>query len=416
MPVYTSSIEVTADYPTIKPSLNLNFARSRSLDPRITFTRASTATYIGRDGLVKYAGEDEPRFDHDPDTLESLGLLIEDSRTNYITNSQAPLSAAGSGNLSGGALTTSVAVSTISPDGTTNGVARFNGDGTYRFGFANSGIAQQAYAGSIWVRAVSGTASFAIDVNDYNNLGYDAGLQTVGEEWQRFVVVSQRPDTQPYRFMDINLDNSDVYIWGPQLEEGYFPTSYIPTSGSAASRAGETATINSPGLDDFSSRDGYTLTCEVKHRQFIVGSYPSIGFGTDVNNWQQLRFYRADGGNPRADFSTRSGGTFRNTGVVTLASGSSNQTTPIYNKNQDMRYAFSLNSTSIQLDLKQDGFNHETRTATFAAVNWEAPNTFQLHNAATYGSSASSPLNGTIGYIRYYPKRLSDNQIQALLE
>ena len=87
MPVFTSSIEVTADYPTIKPSLNLNFARSRSLDSRITFTRASVGTYVGRDGLIKTAGENEARFDHDPETLESLGLLIEESRTNIITSS-----------------------------------------------------------------------------------------------------------------------------------------------------------------------------------------------------------------------------------------------------------------------------------------------------------------------------------------
>ena len=87
MPVFTSSIEVTADYPTIKPSLNLNFARSRALDPRITFTRSTIATYVGRDGLIKYAGVNEPRFDHDPDTLESLGLLIEESRTNIFRNS-----------------------------------------------------------------------------------------------------------------------------------------------------------------------------------------------------------------------------------------------------------------------------------------------------------------------------------------
>ena len=82
MPVFTSSIEVTADYPTIKPSLNLNFARSRALDPRITFTRASVGTYVGRDGLIKTASENEPRFDHDPETLESLGLLLEEPRTN----------------------------------------------------------------------------------------------------------------------------------------------------------------------------------------------------------------------------------------------------------------------------------------------------------------------------------------------
>ena len=84
MPVFTSSIEVTADYPTIKPSLNLNFARARALDPRITFTRASVGTYVGRDGRIKTAGNNEARFDHDPVTLESLGLLIEESRTNIV--------------------------------------------------------------------------------------------------------------------------------------------------------------------------------------------------------------------------------------------------------------------------------------------------------------------------------------------
>ena len=51
-------------YPAEGPTLNLNFAGSRTLDPRITFTRTSSGTYMGRDGLVKYAGPDEPRFDH----------------------------------------------------------------------------------------------------------------------------------------------------------------------------------------------------------------------------------------------------------------------------------------------------------------------------------------------------------------
>ena len=113
MPVFTSSIEVTADYPTIKPSLNLNFARSRSLDPRITFTRASVGTYVGRDGLIKTAGVDEARFDHDPDTLESLGLLIEESRTNLITYSHE----INNTNFWFGSRTYISIDSTISPDG-----------------------------------------------------------------------------------------------------------------------------------------------------------------------------------------------------------------------------------------------------------------------------------------------------------
>ena len=87
MPVSTSDIDITESYPIIRPSLNLNFARSRALDNRITFTRGSSATYVGRDGLIKTAGNNEPRFDHDPSTLDSLGLMIERERTNLIVYS-----------------------------------------------------------------------------------------------------------------------------------------------------------------------------------------------------------------------------------------------------------------------------------------------------------------------------------------
>ena len=86
MPLFTPELEFSDDYPTIEPSLKLNFADARALDPRITFTRASTATYVGRDGLIKTAGVNEARFDHDPTTGESLGLLIEEERTNLIPN------------------------------------------------------------------------------------------------------------------------------------------------------------------------------------------------------------------------------------------------------------------------------------------------------------------------------------------
>ena len=38
-------------------------------------------------GIIKYASNNTPRFDHDPTTRESLGLLIEESRTNILTYS-----------------------------------------------------------------------------------------------------------------------------------------------------------------------------------------------------------------------------------------------------------------------------------------------------------------------------------------
>ena len=78
----TGALEVTQEYPSIRPTLDLNFAATKTLDRRITFTRDSVGTYTDETGYVKYASNNVPRFDHDPTTGESLGLLIEESRTN----------------------------------------------------------------------------------------------------------------------------------------------------------------------------------------------------------------------------------------------------------------------------------------------------------------------------------------------
>jgi hypothetical protein len=44
---------IKANFPDIKPSLNLDFANTKRLDPRITFTRASTATYYDGNTVAK---------------------------------------------------------------------------------------------------------------------------------------------------------------------------------------------------------------------------------------------------------------------------------------------------------------------------------------------------------------------------
>jgi len=73
--------------PAIYPTLNLDFANSQTLDPRVTFARSSTATYTDKTGLVKLANPNIPRFDFDPINRKCLGLLIEEGRTNLLVNS-----------------------------------------------------------------------------------------------------------------------------------------------------------------------------------------------------------------------------------------------------------------------------------------------------------------------------------------
>jgi hypothetical protein len=56
-----------------------------------TVSRNGTATYFDKDGLLKTAQADEPRFEFDPLTGEFKGVLVEREETNLITNNNTSL-------------------------------------------------------------------------------------------------------------------------------------------------------------------------------------------------------------------------------------------------------------------------------------------------------------------------------------
>ena len=78
----------------------------------ITFTRASTATFVGSNGLIQSATTNTPRIDFDPVTGDRKGLLIEEARTNLVTDSEDFTQWTASSNVS---ITSNT---TTSPDGT----------------------------------------------------------------------------------------------------------------------------------------------------------------------------------------------------------------------------------------------------------------------------------------------------------
>lgn len=64
-------------------ALSLQMLGSNTLDPRITFTRASSGTHFDSTGTLVTDGNNVARFDYDPVTLAPRGLLIEEQRVNY---------------------------------------------------------------------------------------------------------------------------------------------------------------------------------------------------------------------------------------------------------------------------------------------------------------------------------------------
>ena len=439
MPLYSPDFVSIDGYPEIEPSLRLDFANARALDPRITFTRASTATYVGRDGLIKYAGEDEARFDHDPTTGESLGLLIEEERINYTFNSTT---ASGWNNVR----TTITEQNTIiAPDGTTDDVFLVQEDTAtgphHAKAPANtSGLSSIAdgttVTSSIWIKSTGTHDKVRFGINTKSD-GYPYMIfsLTTGEitdytgtishsvtkypnGWWRAVVTADG-GTGTSRTMPVNSlfliqagttntssytgDGSNgVYVWGPQLEVGSFPTSYIPTSGSTVTREKEFPVIKTSSIDfsDFSQGGEGTLVCEFSNAG-AIGSDVAVCFSGDTHNGAT---FVGLGTNSNRNAFNR----VRVNATNTVLSADTNFTTTGFYK-----VAFGIGQSKCTLAVRgsSSGVLEDT------SVSYDTtPYTKLILGCDQTSSSSNNMINGTIKSVFYYPILLTDTQLQTLTQ
>jgi len=80
-------VVASQDYPNFRPIVDFNFVAEKKLDPMIDYERTGVASFVNELGKIEFVGGDAPRFDHDPVTKDCKGLLIEESRKNYLENS-----------------------------------------------------------------------------------------------------------------------------------------------------------------------------------------------------------------------------------------------------------------------------------------------------------------------------------------
>ena len=267
----TGALEVTQEYPSIRPTLDLNFAATKSLDRRITFTRDSLGTYTDENGLVKYASNNVPRFDHDPATGESLGLLIEESRTNLSVYSNSYTS------WGTNAVTSPLPTNNtqISPDGTQT-AWQFPIGSTSNLQRNYAITAGQTYTFSFFAKQGSGTAMgtdvIGVNANDiFTGTIYNWSTNTLGSGWSKvdysngwsrfYRTFTSSTSTLFIQRMD-SAYGTGQYIWGAQLEAGSFPTSYIPTSGSTVTRDDDDAVIKGTNFSDIYNETEGTIFAE----------------------------------------------------------------------------------------------------------------------------------------------------------
>lgn len=242
---------------TSDPALDLVFD-GRALDPRMSFSRPSTATLFNSSGVLLSSELDQPRYDHDPVTFVPRGLLVEEQRTNYDRNSEYSGSVATQFNFQGSLSTAYFEQSFFTERGRRVRRLRFVNPQVQSLGFPQvfqdmAGIPNGQYARSFWRRFVEVTASTPIYTTFIDGRPNPAGFVEEPLAY-RVNVISKVTNNYNsgyemliYATTTTSIFSTTIEASCRQFELGQYPTSYIPTTGTARTRAADTAALNPQG-------------------------------------------------------------------------------------------------------------------------------------------------------------------------
>lgn len=423
--------ELRGRAPGIAPKLDLNFASTKSLTaskgPTPSFSRASTGTFFNSSGVLTSAAINAPRFNHtfNGTSWVSRGLLVEEQRTNQLTNSNN----FSSGFPIGGAQWLSGAA--ISPDGTNNAWKIFESApasgsvdqrkyNSVSFSGAQSSFSIYAKAAErrrillfvngpdkgAWFDLVSKTCA-----EDPAYPGASPTIQDAGNGWCRCTIVTPNIASITNLQIQLLLDGatsnpnrvgdgvSGVYLAFVQHEIGAFPTSYIGTTSSATTRSADVCQITGSDFSGFWNGTEGTIAVEYDRIADLLTSWSgdaptAVEFNDATNN------------NRIAIRSRRSGSNFEqgiiNTANVLVADF---QSSPAAGSGNPVRATIGLKLNDSAYSKNGESPISDTSCSLGSATQ------LLIGNGGTTGIFT---LNGHIARLRYYRKRLPNATLQKL--
>jgi hypothetical protein len=431
----TLSLSAGSGAAIARPTFSRDFAGEKTLNngtgPAITFTRASNATFFDASGTLQTAANDTPRFDHDPATGASRGLLIEESRTNSLPNSQMTGIAAGSAGTaptgwsvtgSANGLTRTIATSTV------NGMTVFDVTfaGTVTGGPINitldpqsttagySAASGQTWTGSIYAALLSGSIPSGSSF-DFIVRGRKSDNTAPSPTDQGSIVITPTASLTRYSAtrtfnnadttkvtLDIRVTsvadaasvNFTLRIAAPQLEQGAFATSYIPTTTAAATRAADSAVVTP--ISSFYNQAEGTLFAEVRENGFGA-LYGVASLDTDTSD-NRIDLRRSNDVSNVSVFVTTGG-----VGQATLF-----RSLPIAAQTYRLIGAYAANDIVAVLN---GGAATTDTSATLPTLTHLKIGSLSAVSPAT---GVAFRLNGHIRKIAYWPRRLSNSLLQQL--
>jgi hypothetical protein len=381
----------------ITPALSLDFTTG-VLDPRISFARAgNTATVKNSSGAIVLVNADTPRFDYSAGSPQKL--LIEETRTNLLTNSVLDGAVTGTPGTQPTGYTNGRVTGAISAIAASNYAAGFEltiacSSQRRTFYKTFSVAANTSYTFSLDIEFVSGspsTRTVATFADLYfgpagSTLAYyvDGTLQsgsynlTAGNRYFIEVVLTVAATAgivEAHWGVGLPGDRiATANFRNLQFEVGNRSTSYIPTTATALTRNADAATITGANFSGFWEGAQGGVTAQAVQSS-VSGICPLIQFddGTADNiiamrgNTTNPELYIVDGGTPQAQID-----------AGTIAANT----------------AYSLTGwwqTNFCAARKDNGARVEDLTATIPTVT-----------QARLGSDGTNYLNGHLATINYY--------------
>ena len=413
-------------YPTVRPSLTLDFQKSKQLDPRISFSRSSIATYV-EGGVIKYADEHQARF-------EDEGLLIEETKANIYkySNLMNPTGNSAPSNFTPNAGT--------APDGTNTAlklVQKPASDGvvdqgqTVQIGkkdgplavfsvFAKAGEDRYLFI-TPYLSASLTPPVFDLQTGEISNSNNHAAvMQPLANGWYRCSLRVRRGGFASMKWGISNVADapkanngipfegdgtSGLYVWGAQYElqtpnaaNGDSPieisdSSFIPTSGSELTRAADIAQITGDNFSSWYNQSEGTMFVSMQD-----GSRSNFGANLRGSHSHDRVIMQTE-----SDFRLK----YQATGRYTPSSSNVNINSANDVRTADpMKYAYAYKPFDYALSVKG--------SIATDTLKDPQPNISYLELGMESVFGGSQRLNGAISRVSYYPERLTNEQLEAI--
>lgn len=454
----TGEVAASQDYPQSDPNIDFVFTRAKKLDPRLTYRRSGTASYVDKNGMLKMVGDNVPRFDHDPLTKECKGLLLEPASSNRIHSSTHGIPnvpyAIYATNSNYSSDKSGFSADTLAPDGSkwTQKVswkgATFSTNGYYRIGVINMGTFDAGdYTVSYFVKRgidgnhnldtlFAGTSALGSNQYHFSSEQYSPSYAAASINWVTTSGVKiekfqngwyriSAPLTVSSAFNPLRTGAShyvlntpthetyykehDWYYWGMQIEPGDVVTSYMGNFvGDSTNSTGERLRTQRGAdclfMDGQEFKDFYNVA-----ESSIVMQYTLLSGSTYTNQSRPFKISAQTGSDTRIDYvntnqyhpyiaadgSAVVGGVGLDIGNV-LYNGQTNKIA-IKVKHQD--FASTLNGGTVN---------------TNTSGSWPPENKMDLLTLGALNKDGGGVLKGHIQRFTYYPVGLTNNQLVTL--